>query len=281
MPLIAFSKGNLAGETIAKQLVAKHGFVEARSILSGDGKFEWKCWEKDGLKLVELTTLHIFSDYLKDYPLFNDADLLVIASTHKSEANSPAVTAHTCGNFGAGNKLGGNPGELAHSSASALKIASTYLASHTLENFPFFMEATHHGPTPLEAPILFVEIGSTEKEYADEGAGILMADCIMEVCSKWKKGEKADPGARTAIGFGGTHYCAKFVKMELGGKYEFAYVCSKHYLEEITPDVLMQALAKSEEKIEVALIEKKSMNATLRDGLIAKLKEAGLSYELV
>ncbi|MEK6954841.1 MAG: D-aminoacyl-tRNA deacylase [Candidatus Micrarchaeota archaeon] len=281
MPLIAFSKGNLAGETIAKSLIGKHGFLEKPHIKSGDGKYEWRSWEKNGLKLVELTTLHIFSDYLKDYPLFNDADLLIVASTHKSETNSPAVTAHTCGNFGAGNKLGGNPNELAHSSASALKIASNYLSSHPLEGFPFSMEATHHGPTPLKAPILFVEIGSTDKEFANEVAGDLFSDCIMEVCNKWKKGQKASPEAKTAIGFGGTHYCSKFSRLMLEQNYEFAYVCSKHNLDEVTPEIVKQAMEKSAEKLEVALIEKKSMNAATRDKLISILKEVNLPHEIV
>ncbi|MFH1443422.1 MAG: D-aminoacyl-tRNA deacylase [Candidatus Micrarchaeota archaeon] len=281
MPLIVFSKGNPSGETISRKLVERHGFLPVEPISSGDGKYEWRCWERDGLKLIELTTLHIFSDYLKDYPVFNDADLLIFASTHKSATDSPAVTAHTCGNFGGGNKLGGNPFELAHASAFALKIASQFLASHPLENFPFFMEATRHGPTALKAPVLFVEIGSTEREYSDERAGEIVADCIIEVCSGWKKGQKANSGYKVAMGFGGTHYCSKFGKMELEEKYEFAYVCSKHYLEEITPEILRQAMGKSIEKIEVALIEKKSMNAQVRGRLIAALSEANLPYELV
>lgn len=281
MPLIAFSKGNLAGETIAKKLVEVHGFLPAKPIPSGDGKFEWNCWEREGVKLVELTTLHIFSDYLKDYPLFNEADLLIFASTHKSETNSPAVTAHTCGNFGGGNRLGGNPYELAHASSSALKIASNFLSSNPLENFPFFMEATHHGPTALRAPVLFLEIGSTDKEYADERAGKLISDCMMEVCNKWIGDKKAHPEAKTAIGFGGTHYCSKFGKMELEGKYEFAYVCSKHYLEEISPIILRQAMEKSDVGLDVALMEKKSMNVLLREKLISAITEAGLSFEFV
>ncbi len=279
MPLIAFSEGNLAGETIAQQLIRKHGFEKQSAIKSDDGKYEWESWRKGELRLVRINTLHIFSDYLKDYSLFNSGDLVIFASTHKSETNSPALTAHTPGNFSIENKMGGNPKELAYASPSSLKFALEYLKNHPLEGFPVYMEATHHGPSTLKSPVLFLEIGSTEMEYANISAGEVMADCILEVCGKWEKNEKA--AGRVAIGFGGTHYCAKFFRLMVENDYKFGYVCSKHNLGGIDSEVIKQAMEKSIERIEVALIEKKSMNAKAREKIISALNEAGLQYELV
>ncbi|MFH0972154.1 MAG: D-aminoacyl-tRNA deacylase [Candidatus Micrarchaeota archaeon] len=281
MPLIVFSKGNLAGETIAKKLIGNHGFIETNAVKSDDGKYEWKCWNNGKIMMLELSTMHIFSDYLKDYPLFNSGDLIVMLSTHRSETSAPSVSVHSCGNFGNSNKLGGNPSELGHSSGAALKVGLEFLMNNPLDGFPAFTEATHHGPTTLKSPIVWVEIGSSEKEWANEAAAELMANCALEIANKWKRGEKAHPEDKTAIGFGGTHYCAKFSRLMLEEKYELAYVCSKHNLDDVGAEIIRQALAKSSEKIEIALIEKKSMNAALREKIIAALNEANLPYELV
>ena len=34
-------------------------------------------------------------------------------------------------------------------------------------DYEITIEATHHGPTSLKKPLLFIEIGSTEKQWAD------------------------------------------------------------------------------------------------------------------
>ncbi|MFH1257319.1 MAG: D-aminoacyl-tRNA deacylase [Candidatus Micrarchaeota archaeon] len=281
MPTIMFSKGNLAGETIAKKLIANHGFNEREPFKTADGKFEWKTWSDGKLKMYELTTMHIFSDELSKYPLFNETDLIVMLSTHKSESNTASVSVHSCGNFGNSSKLGGNPLELGHSSGAAIKIGYNFLLGNPLPSFAIAMEATHHGPTTWKPPIVWVEIGSGEKEWTNGEAGALMAKCALEICGKWKKGEKAQPEDKVAIGFGGTHYCPKFSKLMMENGYEFPYICSKHNLEDVNAEIIKEALEKSSEKIEVALIEKKSMNAALREKAIATLKEIGLPYELV
>jgi D-aminoacyl-tRNA deacylase len=281
MPILVFSKGNTAGEAIAHALIGKYGFMPKENIVTEDGKYSWRSWSDGRFKMIELTTMHIFSDQLMDYSLFNSSDLIVMLSTHKSEANLACVSIHSNGNFGERNRMGGNPRELAYSSASAQKIGLAYLSKNPLEGFPYYLEATHHGPTAWKSPIVWVEIGSTEKEYANSAAGELMTNCAMEICEKWKSGEKANPNDITALGFGGTHYCAKFSKLILEGNYEFSYIFSKHLLSESTPEMIKQAIEKSVETVEIALIEKKSINAATREKIIADLKTVGLNYELV
>jgi D-aminoacyl-tRNA deacylase len=281
MPIIVFSKGNAAGETIANALIKNYGFLPKDNLVSEDGKYNWRSWSDGRFAMIELTTMHIYSDQLMAYSLFNSSDLIVMLSTHKSETSMPSVSIHSNGNFGEGNKMGGNPRELAYSSASAQKIGLAYLSKNPLEGFPYYLEATHHGPTAWKSPIVWVEIGSTEKEYMNLAAAELMANCAMEICEKWKVGKKADLADKIALGFGGTHYCAKFSKLILEGNYEFSYIFSKHLLSESTPGMIRQAIEKSVEPVEIALIEKKSINASTREKIIADLKTAGLNYGLV
>lgn len=279
MPLIAFSKGNQAGETIARQLVEGHDFARKEDLPSGDGKYAWRNWEgPKGLKLVELDTLHIFSDYLKEYPLFNDADLLVFASTHRSGAGIPSLTAHLCGNWGEEHKLGGNPRQLAKGSARALKTAFEFLQAQAgrVEGFEIAIEATHHGPTSLAAPVLFMEVGCTEREWGMEEPARVVAEGILRVCEKWDRVEKGE----AALGFGGMHYLDKFAQLEAAGL-QFSHVASKHLAGQVTADMVRQAVEKTVEEVSGAFVEKKSLNASDRDKVVAALEEAGLEYELV
>ena len=283
MPLIVFSRENLAGETMAGQLIEHHNFQQQEPLESGDGKYSWRNWKnREGLQLVELTTMHIFSDYLKDYPLFNESDLLVVASTHKSGAGVPALTAHACGNWGEENKLGGNPRELAFASAKALKSAYTFLSKNenAVEGFPFHIEATHHGPTTLKAPVLFMEVGSSEKEWGLPVPAKKMAEGILHVCRNWMNEKHPSIGGKVVLGFGGMHYLGKFAQLEAEG-YAFSHVASKHLCASVTQEMVEQAVAKTREKVEGAFVEKSSLKSVVRKSVTEALEGAGVSYELI
>ncbi len=278
MPLIVYSRENQAGETIAAQLLQRHPFSPQEPLTSPDNKYSWRNWKTPtGLQLVELTTMHIFSDYLKDYPLFNQTDLLIVASTHKSGAGVPALTAHVCGNWGAENKLGGNPRELAYASAYALKSGFHALEKHgaDVEGFEIAIEATHHGPTSLHAPILFMELGSTEKEWGlSEPAGAV-AEAIMQTAADWN-----GVRGKVALGFGGMHYLTKFADLEREG-YAFSHVASKHLVPAVDAQMVKQAVAKTVEPVTHAFVEKKSLKSLERITVENALQEAGLEYELI
>ncbi len=280
MPLVAFSKGNLAGEVIASKIITGFGFEEQQPIASEDNKYSWRNWRgADGLRLVEITTMHIFSDYLKDYELFNEADLLVFASTHRSGAGVPSLTVHSCGNLTQDNQMGGNPSELAFASAKAVKCGYTFLAreENHVDGFTPAIEATHHGPTSLKAPVLFAEVGSTEKEWGNETACGKVADCIMHVCENWR-GEQVE---RFVLGFGGPHYLGKFADLLLEKNWGFSHVASRHTAVKMKEGMVLQAAGKSLEKAGAAVVEKKSFNADERKKVIAEIEKAGLETLMV
>ncbi|MBU1197750.1 D-tyrosyl-tRNA(Tyr) deacylase [Candidatus Micrarchaeota archaeon] len=278
MPLIAFSKDNLAGEVIARQLIERHQFDPQPEIVTPDTRYAFRNWKnKEGLQLIEIQTTHLFSDYLKDYPLFNDSDLLIFASTHRSAAVKPCVTTHLVGNWGEEAKLGGTPRELGFASAHALKCAYEFLSQpeNAVEHFPPFMEATHHGPTRLNAPILFMEVGSSENEWKEEKPAVKVAEGILHVCKHWKESK-----GKVALGFGGMHYAPKFSKLELE-EYAFSHIASKHVAPSMTKEMVEHAMAKTIEKVEIGIIEKKSLKSEDRHHVIQALEQANLPYLLV
>ncbi|MDH3204263.1 MAG: D-aminoacyl-tRNA deacylase, partial [Nitrosopumilus sp.] len=88
-------------------------------------------------------------------------------------------------------------------------------------------EATHHGPTALTKPCIFIEIGTTEKQWTDVSLCNSVANLVHQVMSQ---PIEENP---VAICFGGTHYPSKFTNELLDGKYALGTVIPKHALESL------------------------------------------------
>ena len=89
--------------------------------------------------------------------------------------------------------------------AKDTKLNASDLRSHLHE---LTMEATHHGPF-VDKPAVFVEIGSTEKEWNDKNNGKIIAETIMSGLNDENENYKI------AVGIGGGHYCNNFNKLVL------------------------------------------------------------------
>ncbi|VVB67172.1 D-aminoacyl-tRNA deacylase [Candidatus Norongarragalina meridionalis] len=198
------------------------------------------------------------------------SDLFVFASTHRSESGKPCLTVHPPGNWGTA-EMGGNEREVQPTSAFAIKAAFLYLKAHPVPGFDVFMEATHHGPGNLNAPCFFIEIGSSEKEWGNEEAGVAVAGAIEAVLAGWKK-----PAGKVALGFGGTHYCPSFSKMEAEG-YAFSHICPKYALDKLDADMLAQAVAKTAEKVECGVMDDCRGEQKRKVALL--LEQAGIPLE--
>ncbi|NUN11078.1 hypothetical protein HUU53_00330 [Candidatus Micrarchaeota archaeon] len=199
-----------------------------------------------------------------------ETDLVVYCYTHKSSSNEPCFTTHSQGNFSEA-KLGGEEKTLANTSGTAVKLAYTELLKQT--NLPVFLEATHHGPTSLHSPSLFIELGATPKQWTDlELLNNLTSACIS-VAEKFKPTQKA------VLGFGGTHYCNAF--LELAKKESFSFICSKHYLDFIDAEMIEQMVSKTIEPVTKAFVDKKGCSGEQRRKIISLLEEKAIECELV
>ncbi len=132
-----------------------------------------------------------------------DADEVIVASRHASKTGRPSLTVHVPGEL--------ERQELAVASPQTIKLALQTLASARDElELPFevSLEATHHGPTKLEVPITFVEIGSTPEQWRNEKAGEAVARAIMTAATSSLK-------CTNAVGFGGPHYAPHHTEVTL------------------------------------------------------------------
>ncbi len=175
--------------------------------------------------LVVIQTPAISADWLEEK---YDYDGFVFLSKHAAESGVLALTCHSTGNFSTA-KFGGNDNQVAVPKPDFQKMYLQTLKKNQSQfpDFQITIEATHHGPTALTKPSIFVEIGTTEKQWTDESLCNSVALLVHKVMSEPIKEHPV------AICFGGTHYPSKFTNELLGGKYALGTVVPKHALDDL------------------------------------------------
>lgn len=272
MPIVFYSSQDIAGKNIALQLRSLQDFREAGGFCARDETCFTK-WVFEGIELIELDKPLINADYLSEY---FQSDLFMFASRHKSEAGVPALTVHSLGNWGKEALYGGKPRELCLTSARAVKSAFDFLTENKPSGFDASLESTHHGPTSLKAPSIFVELGSSEKQWLLQEPAQVVAQAIIHCCKNYAKER-----GTIALGFGGTHYCSTFNKLVQETDFLLAHIAPKHALNEIDSFMAKQAIEKTSEKVSTALIDWKGCNSAQRSNLLNALEENRLDYERV
>lgn len=212
-----------------------------------------------------------------------NADAAIVLSRHESESGKKSLTLHFTGNPTAKAPFGGRPAELSFAPAPLAKALLRRYYYHAkdlglLEAYSISLEATHHGPTTNRKPLVFIEIGSTIREWNDELALKAMANAVADVIQSSEAPQECSP----VLGLGSTHYPAKFTELELSSEICMGHILSKHVLGELAPGVLRQAAEKSLPKgARVALIEKKSVNSSIRKALMDELSSMNVEVRLI
>jgi len=175
--------------------------------------------------LAIIQTPVISADWLEEK---FDYDGYIFLSKHAAESGVLALTCHNTGNFSDAN-FGGNSHQVSipHPHFQKSYIQNLWRARNKFSQFQITIEATHHGPTALKKPTLFIEIGTTEKEWNDVNLCNSVAQIIV---NEMEKIPKFNP---VAICFGGTHYPEKFTNELIHGEYSLGTVIPKHALEQI------------------------------------------------
>ncbi|HWP78610.1 MAG TPA: D-aminoacyl-tRNA deacylase [Candidatus Nitrosotenuis sp.] len=197
---------------------------------SNMAKFLSTQMQKDGevyrgkkFDLVIIPSPAISADWLEQKYHY---DGFVFLSKHAAQSGELALTCHSTGNFSEA-QFGGNSGQVAvpHPHLQKSYLQKLWQHRNNFSEFQITIEATHHGPTALSKPTLFIEIGTTEKEWTNEDLCDSVAKIVFQTMSepikKWP----------VAICFGGTHYPDKFTKEILHGEHALGTVVPKHALE--------------------------------------------------
>ena len=171
--------------------------------------------------LLLIEELHIMADgmdRIHEEATGCTVDEVLVLSRHVSATEIPALTLHAIGipgetPHGERGQAGGRKGTVVPPSprfASLFRSMLSLARSRGLdEEFDLTLETTHHGPL-LERPALYIEIGSTEREWSSTRAADLWADVISS-----NLGLSGDPpvewspGGDVMIGLGGGHYAPR------------------------------------------------------------------------
>ena len=245
--VILASSSDLASRTLAEALVEGQGFSSTGVDLLGK-----PVYQKGSLLLAYFEGVIVHPPDLDGY--FNP-QAYIFLSRHSAESGIASLTAHTTGNFSSEAKFGGSPRELGKVDPSLLKnyLVSLHQRRHNVKGYEITMEATHHGPTSLQKPVLFVELGSSEKYWGDKHAAGVVAEALVESLSQksiWSK---------TALGFGGTHYPEKFTRMTVEGDVAFSYVVPKHLLGSLDEQMFGQMLQRTNAPVKLAVLDWKGL----------------------
>jgi D-aminoacyl-tRNA deacylase len=262
--LMVASEKDMASMTLANYLVNNRGFSQQVST----NFFSSKNYQNVKLHISSKSLLYL-EDLDEQFP---DSAAFIFLSKHKSQAEIPTLTCHCTGNY-ADNKYGGNARELG--------IAYPYLQKKYLKEllrnksmipgYEVIIESSHHGPTSLKKPVLFIEIGSTDKQWSDRNSALVICDSLLKVIENG-----LGSCEKVAIGLGGTHYPTKFNKLLLESEFGLAAIASKHDLESVDGYILDQMIRKSVEKVTYIMVDWKGLGRE-KDRITKLIGSTGLN----
>ncbi len=252
------TRKEMASATIGDALLRTGAFSRVADNLFCAGK-DYLYWHDE--ELVKATSLDA---------LF-DAQCFVFCYRHRSEKSVVSYSVHFVGNPTAEVWGSGDP--------EALGVAHPSFAAHMLrclkevasDGVQVTYEATHHGPTSVRTPLLFLELGSTEAQWSDASRGAAIAQAVLRFM------RSAPAKLPVALGFGGGHYPDRFTRRALSGEYAFSHMFSKYAVEKgLSAEVVAQALERSAEPVDVALFDKSCGSAEQRAPILALLDARGI-----
>jgi D-aminoacyl-tRNA deacylase len=273
MILLVSSKKDIASLNIAKQVLACADFNDAGSFL-GNPAYETSM----GGRKVKMITLNEESVNAQGLPnFFGDLELTIFVSRHSSKSGTPTLSVHTPGNLGSA-ELGGIPRRVSISPANAMRNALRMMADLRDKmqlGYDVSYECTHHGPS-LDAPAMFVELGSSAVQWNDSWAAKAVAQAAIEAASKFDVRQ-----VNAVLGIGGPHYNTKFTRMALNDELAFSHIIPKYAVGALDLEILRQCLEKTLERVEKVILDWKGIRSENKTSLLKMLDGVGLPAEKV
>ncbi|NPE31819.1 hypothetical protein HNV12_28445, partial [Methanococcoides sp. SA1] len=264
--VIVCSVVDTASQNIKEHLLKLRDWIE---VSVPDGIFDdlSAVYRSGNFHIIEVTEHHIYQDgidrNIKEAGL--PCDLLIFASKHKSADGRRLLTAHFTGNPGSAD-FGGYPGELSMAAPFALRCLLRNMAELSEGiGFDVSMESTHHGPSDIDVPSVYAEIGSSEVEWVDPDAGDVVARSILSVRSG---------NCPVGIGFGGGHYAARQSELVLGSDISFGHNFPNYQLQFVDVDMFRKAVERS--GADLVYCDRKAMSSDGKNKINELADEFGL-----
>jgi D-aminoacyl-tRNA deacylase len=271
MILLVASNKDVASLNITRQILDHYPFKVTGTSFQKNPVYHAQINRKN-VTLLILSEEAVNAQTLTDS--FIKPDLIVFISRHSSTSGKPTLSVHTPGNIGTA-ELGGLPKQVSVSPATAmrdaLKALSYFKEGMQLE-YEVSYECTHHGPS-LNAPTMFVELGSTPQQWRDAKAAEAVAHAAISAISKFATSENT-----AILGIGGTHYNQHFTHMAIEDEAVFGHMIAKYAIPLVDAEMLRQCIDKTLEKVDCAVLDWKGIKSQDKPQLLKALEEVGLHY---
>lgn len=225
--------------------------------------------------IIELKKESIYSENIdQEEERLKDIDFIIFATKHQSKENRNTLSIHAPGNWRNAD-LGGRPGKVCKTSALVLKYLFQKLEENKINtdlDYEITLECTHHGPL-IEIPCLFIEIGTTEKQWQDPRAGEVIAKTIADL-QRFEEWKKENGKNKIAVAIGGPHYCPNFNKIQLSTKSKIAisHIIPEYQLP-LTEPILKEAIEKTKEHTNLIVLDWKGLGKSEQKQQILSLIE--------
>ncbi|MCG3223953.1 MAG: hypothetical protein H7647_05770, partial [Candidatus Heimdallarchaeota archaeon] len=182
--VIIIPEPDLAANTIWNEIKNQSYFKETDQQFDDNAVYQHNKYAND-IKVIHSKKDGVTSNHLD---LEIEAELYIFASRHRAASGTPALLIHPTGNWNQVT-LEGREKELSYTSATALKFGFQNLITKreefNLEEFKVDMEVTHHGPTELKTPLIFMELGSSEEYWEHKKAALAVGQAIIETAEQF------------------------------------------------------------------------------------------------
>ncbi len=230
MRVIVTSQLDAAGRRIFRLLEEHYGFRRA-------GEFEGApVLERGEVRAIATERELVRAEHLDSH--FPEAEFYVFASRHRAESELRTLSVHVTGNLGREARVGGMPESLARAQPHAMRVALLELERHRRRQrleYQVCLEATHHGPTELEKPLLFVEVGPGEEQWRDERALRAVAEAAL-------KAAECRETFIPCVGAGGSHYAPRHTELVLQSELAVGHIIPSYAIAELEFEVFRQAV---------------------------------------
>ena len=227
----------------------------------------------DSIILVRTERELLNADHLDEH--FN-VDSWIFASKHKAKSGTPSLTTHSPGNWTPEAIYGGSPEELSVAEPHLIKAALQTLKARRDSigiKYEVCLEVTHHGPTAMDTPVVFVEIGSGPEQWSDPSAVDVTARAILDIVA-FKIPDSWIP----CLGFGGGHYPPRFTEIMLSTHYAVGHIMPKYVSENVDIARMVQAAVERNGPTELAIIDWKGLTSSIRGAVLETIDDLGLGF---
>ncbi|AIF68877.1 D-tyrosyl-tRNA(Tyr) deacylase [Palaeococcus pacificus DY20341] len=269
MKVVMTTKVDIASMNIKQKLIENFGFRENEMIFDGN-----QVYKKNNILILTTNDEMIYYDGLDleiEKQLGIKPEIIAFASRHSSKQKLPTLTTHVTGNWGNA-MFGGKDQSLAIAEPNAMKLALLKMNELNDLGWTVCYESTHHGPSELNVPSFFIEIGSSEEEWKNDKAGEILAETIVYVLDNYKKSKN-----KTAIGIGGGHYAPKQTKVAFETDLAFSHIAPK-YAHPLSKEMLLKAIERTDGKVEAIYVDWKGSRGETRQLAKALAGEIGIEF---